>query len=252
MGSDTDGADLSGNATDTASGQPRRRGRPPTTTVVTADPDFQLPDLMVTELVRVLERGIVSGEYAPGTRFVEEEVAATFKVSRSPVREAFHRLAADGLVLREARRGVRVTPISLTDLDEVYSCRLELEGFAAEQAAEVGPQSRDMLETAFEELRQARFSGDLNRYFDTNIEFTARIQELARNKTLIRLLQGLTKQALRYRFFAYRRYPDLMDFSLQTNRDLIDAIERGYGSIAREVARLLVRHSWSKIREALE
>lgn len=244
-----EGLDLPGEEVDEV--PTRKRGRPRSSMTVVAPFDFQLPELMPTELTRELARGIVFGEHAPGTRFIEEDVAAAFKVSRSPVREAFRRLEADGLVVREARRGVRVTPISLADLDEVYSCRLELEGLAAEQAAHRGPEHREDLDRAFAKLREARDSGELTRYFDTNIAFTAAIHDLSGNATLIRLLQGLTKQALRYRFLAYKRFPDMMDFSLRTNQDIVDAVQRGHGTIAREVARLLVRHAWTKIRDAV-
>lgn len=229
----------------------RPRGRPRSTTRVVADDEFQLPDLVPMELTKALARAIVLGEYEPGSRFVEEDIAAAFKVSRSPVREAFRRLESDGLVIREARRGVRVTPISIQDLDEVYSCRLELEGLAAERAAVRGPEARDWLEAGYRALEVARRSEDMIDYFDANVALTERIHELTGNNTLIRLLAGLTKQAHRYRFFAYRRVPEMLDYSLQANRVLVDAIAAGDGRASREQARDLVRQAWTKIRQAL-
>src|SRR5256885_16426996 len=83
----------------------------------------------------LLEKEIIFGELAPMARLTEEEVASRYGVSRSPVREALRLLERDGLVLRAARRGIWVAPLSVKDFDEVYSCRIALEGIAAEQAA---------------------------------------------------------------------------------------------------------------------
>jgi DNA-binding GntR family transcriptional regulator len=228
----------------------RRRGRPPSR-AKSLQGELAPPSLMPTELSRALARAIILGDHEPGARFVEEDIAAAFKVSRSPVREAFRRLEADGLVVRADRRGVRVTPISVADLDEVYSCRLELEGLAAEQAAQNGPAARDGLEADLARLVAARRTGDMMLYFEANIAMTERIHALTGNSTLIRLLQGLTKQSQRYRFLAFRRFPEMFDHSLRSNRDLVAALAAGEAGHARDIARLLVRHAWGKIREAL-
>ncbi len=141
--------------------------------------------------------------------------------------------------------------MSIEDLDEVYSCRMELEGLAAEQAAARGPRHCVDIEDAFEQLRDAHSSNDRVRYFDSNLAFTAFVHNLSGNKTLIRMLQGLTQQALRYRFLAYRRVPTMMDYSLKANRDLVDAIAKGDAGISRDVSRLLVSYAWSRIRKAI-
>jgi len=209
----------------------------------------RIPDLMHMEMARKLEHEIISGTYAPGTRLIEEDIAARFGVSRSPVRETFRKLEAEGLVTRAARRGVRVTPLSVTDLDEIYSCRLELNGLAAEQASEADPAERAGLWRPYQNMKEAHATGDIGLYFEANLELTAALHGLTGNKVLIRLLHGLTKQSLRYRYFLYRRFPEMMDFSLSKNYDLVDAIVHGHAGMAREVMRLLVRHSWIKIRQ---
>src|SRR5258708_12958957 len=90
---------------------------------VAAPADFALPSVIAPEIARVLSDRIVFLELLPGTRILEEEVSANFGVSRSPIREVFRMLEADGLVIRAARRGVSVTPMSRRDLDEAYPCR---------------------------------------------------------------------------------------------------------------------------------
>ena len=80
---------------------------------------FRVPAVIATELARHLEDQIVYGDLAPGARLIEEDLVRKHDVSRSPVRESFRLLEQDGLVTRESRRGVHVSPISRADLDEV-------------------------------------------------------------------------------------------------------------------------------------
>ncbi len=86
----------------------------------------------VTEAIR---RAILSGRYRPGDRLVEERLAVEFGVSRNPVREAVLRLAAEGLIEINARRGASVTSLSPREAAELLEIRATLEGATAKMAA---------------------------------------------------------------------------------------------------------------------
>jgi len=77
---------------------------------------------------------ILSGEFAPGDRLVQEEWAQILGVSRMPVREALRQLEAEGLVRLEPRKGAIVTPITTDDVREIYQLRAITEGIAVEKA----------------------------------------------------------------------------------------------------------------------
>ncbi len=83
----------------------------------------------------VLARRIVLGELPPGRKVGQDRVAAEFSVSHVPVREAFRRLEARGLLVSEPRRGVRVAPIDPAAVREVTEMRAALEALALRQAA---------------------------------------------------------------------------------------------------------------------
>lgn len=74
-----------------------------------------------------LRGAILNGEYQPGTRLRQEEVALRFGASRVPVREAFRTLEADGLVTLIANTGAWVSRLSLAECDEVYQTRERVE-----------------------------------------------------------------------------------------------------------------------------
>lgn len=78
----------------------------------------------IVELLRV---AILHGEYEPGQRLRQEDVARRFGASRVPVREAFRTLEADGLVTLVANTGAWVSRLSLAECDEVYQTRERVE-----------------------------------------------------------------------------------------------------------------------------
>ena len=216
-------------------------------------PAFQIPDVLAKELARFLQDKIVYGELAPGMRLIEEDIVRRYNVSRSPVREAFRILEQDGLLVRDPRRGVRVGLLSVTDLDEIYACRLSLEGLAAEEAAKHRTDAHlPALEAAMDGLQAAFQASSVSEYFEQNVRLTDRILLASGNATLRRLIGIIGKQALRYRFLAYSRAPKMMQLSVETNREIIDAIVHQRGRTARMLTEDLIQQSWKGIRATFD
>ncbi|HEX3873722.1 MAG TPA: GntR family transcriptional regulator [Solirubrobacteraceae bacterium] len=90
----------------------------------------------VDELTAELQGLILSGAVPTGSWLRQERLATRFGVSRTPVREALRVLAARGLIELHANRGALVCGPSARDIREAYAVRAELEGYAAELAAE--------------------------------------------------------------------------------------------------------------------
>lgn len=98
-------------------------------------------------------RAIVGGELPPGTRLTEESLAASYDVSRTPIREALILLSAAGLVQVVPNRGATVLDLTLEDVAEVYHLRAVLEGEAARLAAKTAPaELLSQLESACDRL----------------------------------------------------------------------------------------------------
>ena len=82
-----------------------------------------------------IRTGIMSGQWAPGERLYEDQIASELDVSRNPVREALQALAAEGFVELEPRRGARVAVVSAERANELFEMREALEGLCARLAA---------------------------------------------------------------------------------------------------------------------
>ena len=78
-------------------------------------------------IVEQLRSGILDGTYAAGTQLRQDALAATFDVSRIPVREALFQLEAEGLVLIEPHTGAIVSAFSLDEINDVFDLRVLLE-----------------------------------------------------------------------------------------------------------------------------
>jgi GntR family transcriptional regulator, rspAB operon transcriptional repressor len=217
-----------------------------------ADLRYSVPSVIAADIARVLSDAIIFLEYEPGFPIREEEVSAKFGVSRSPVREAFRMLEADGLVRRLPRRGVRVGPMSRADLDEVYACRVALEGLVAAEAARRSDKATVLrLKSILAEMRQALRQQDVMTFFHRNVAFTRAIHYASGNSTLIRILDGIEKQALRYRYLAHRRTFEMLELSLDGQTEVLAAIADRKPLLARRRAERLILRARDVIAEAL-
>jgi len=98
-------------------------------------PEIRSRGSTVSHLVRQLREGILIGRYAPGQRLIEADLTRELGVSRGPLREAFRRLSAEGLIESIPNRGALVRRLSQSQIRELYQIRMVLEILAVELAA---------------------------------------------------------------------------------------------------------------------
>jgi DNA-binding GntR family transcriptional regulator len=96
--------------------------------------DGSSPATLVEHAAQDVRERILSGALAPDERILLDAIADDLGMSPIPVREALRTLATEGLVARLPRRGYKVAPVTLADLDETYRVRLLLEPLAVSLA----------------------------------------------------------------------------------------------------------------------
>jgi GntR family transcriptional regulator, rspAB operon transcriptional repressor len=213
---------------------------------------FALPTVIGAEVARAVSEEIITLRLQPGSRLTEEEVCGRYGVSRSPVREAFKALEADGLIIRSARRGVRVTPMGREDLDEVYTCRAALEGLAASGTARNATAAVDAEFAAIiDGLERTIAAGDVPEFFGHSVAFIAAIHRHCGNRTLMRMLDGIDKQARRYRYLAHTRTHEMLEVSLQNYREVSEAIALRNPPMAQRRATRMIKRAHAIITRAL-
>lgn len=218
-------------------------------------PDIRIdePELLARHVAAAMENAIVYGEFPDGYRLTEEIVCRKTGVSRSPIREAFRLLENDGLVVREPRRGVRVSELSVEELDQLYACRIALESTAAQLAAREATSAEiDGVRSSHQECVRMFEAGDVQGHFHANVEMSRRIFHASHNKPLIRLLSSIHKQAIRYRFIAYQQSRTARANSVKCNAEFVDALERRDAETAGIKARETIELAHGLIRKCVE
>ncbi len=156
---------------------------------------------LVSQIEEKLRKEIIEGLLRPQERIIEEEVAKRFKVSRSPVREAFRILEAKALVNIFPRRGVSVSDINLEDVLAISEIRPSLEGLAVKLACRNSShKDLDRLSMLNDKMDRAATEGDFRLYFKLNKDFHNETYTLTKNKYLIQMLKMMTDTLLRTRF----------------------------------------------------
>ena len=104
-----------------------------------------------------LREAILSGQFKPGQRIVEHEIAEAMQVSRGPVRDALKELEKEHLVGRYPHKGTFVTWLTLRDAEEIYSLREALEGLAVDYILKyASDEALDELDAVIDEMVSRR------------------------------------------------------------------------------------------------
>jgi DNA-binding GntR family transcriptional regulator len=188
---------------------------------------------MATSLYEEIREAILTGRFAPGQVLSESALAAEFGKSRTPVREALHRLEIEALVER-VPRGVRVRTSSPEEILDIYDVRITLEGAAAKAAAE---RATELDRARLRSAHQAMVSAEDNPQAKAaaNRRFHEAVWNASHNPTLADLLHRLNVHLVRYPSTTLT-YGDRWEAVLREHEDLLAAIEAGDGESARRIA----------------
>ena len=186
----------------------------------------------------VLERlrgAIRERRYLPGQRIREVEVAGWLGVSRTPVREAFRRLQADGLLQLTPWRGAQVAELDRAQVVELYAMRRVLEGTAAGLAAENASTSE--IGFLFELLKRERTPGLTPAGLaENNRLFHEALYGAAHNRYLLDSLNALADSLALLGSTTYE-VPGRAAAARREHVAIADAIKRGDRKAAEKAAR---------------
>jgi DNA-binding GntR family transcriptional regulator len=172
-----------------------------------------------------------NGEIVPGQRLIETETAQKLGSSRPAVREAFARLAAEGVVSLERNRGVTIRKLSPDEVRDIFQVRANLEGLAARLACGAPDKVKADIERRHQAVMAAAEQGDAASYIELNVAFHEAIVEAAGNAVLVDSLRrlGNTIAGLQFRRALTR---STMLVSAREHGRIVKAIRSGNGPVA--------------------
>src|SRR3990170_7285079 len=142
---------------------------------------------------------IIRGEFRPGERLLAGHLAKRLGASAVPIREALLRLRAEGFVSIEPHVGFRVTELSAEEINEIFTIRSVIEGFAARLAAPMMPTAViRQLENMLNEMDRSVEGGELDRFSDLNFRFHRTIYGETPYRLLKEMIHQLHDRTARY------------------------------------------------------
>ncbi|MGE0496592.1 MAG: phosphonate utilization associated transcriptional regulator [Ramlibacter sp.] len=174
-----------------------------------------------------IERAILVGEYAPGSKLIEAALAEKLGVSRGPVREAFRMLEEAGLVRNEKNRGVYVRDIPIDEAVEIFDLRAAMDELVGRQLARnITPAQLKEMKGLVDQMEKAVKTSDTYNYHLLNLRFHDRLVEMAGNRKLTAIYRKLIKELSLFRRL---NLADgwLMPISASEHRQIVKAIASG-------------------------
>ncbi|MFK5980518.1 MAG: GntR family transcriptional regulator [Rhizobiaceae bacterium] len=181
-----------------------------------------------------LEQSIVLGEFANGERLDEVKLSERYNVSRTPIREAFQKLAATGLLNLIPRRGAFVRHPEFVELIEMFEVMAELEAMCGRLAARrMSDEVLADIKHSAAECEDALKRGNHDEYYHQNERFHHFIYQASGNSFLASEASRLQKRLKPFRRMQLKVHGRMRQ-SMEQHRQIVLALETGNSEVASE------------------
>jgi DNA-binding GntR family transcriptional regulator len=191
-------------------------------------------DTLYLKVCSVLRKAILRGDFIPGERLLQADLATALGVSRIPVREALLKLEAEGLIEFEPHRGAVVKALDVEDIKEIYELRSLLEKIAVEQS--IGHLKEEEIVELERYVSQMEEAKGVDVFVEANIKFH---RLLIKNCPWSRLLSFIETLWNGFPQQTPHLLTDQMDISNQEHQDILEAVKE---KNERKAAKLVYEH----------
>ncbi|MDM8356070.1 GntR family transcriptional regulator [Pandoraea communis] len=186
-----------------------------------------------------IKHDIITLRLRPGETLNEAQLMQSTGLGRTPVHQAMHRLALEGLLVILPRKGAMVAPVSLNDALEIIDVRMINETYCVELAARAAtPDDLATIEAVLARSREAIAMRDVAATMCIDRDFHLAISRASRHQTLAELLRGLHERSLRFWFLALST-PSHLEGVYEEHLELFEALAAHDAERAR---RAITRH----------
>lgn len=210
------------------------------------------PSPLHERIYETLRAEVISGQRKPGELLSEAELARSWGVSRSPIREALRQLEQHDLVRWAPRRGATVARLTVAGLRDIYEVREALESLSAGLAAERGsPADLAKMRDLAAEVEQAQDEGDYLRAIMLDDEFHRLMASTTRNRMLETQSGRVLDRVIMARMMV-REEPGRTQEIVHEHQGIIDALDQRDAKKSAEMAALHVRSARVRLMEMLQ
>ncbi len=202
------------------------------------------------EVAHRIRRMIRNGALKKGDRIIEQDLAETMGVSRTPLREALRSLTSEGLIELRPHRGAYVAEPSMEQIQDMFEVMSFLEGLCARIATEKASDAQIReIENLHERLERHHLAGLPEKYLEVNGKFHTLLQELVGNQALNEVINGLREKILLYRYRQLYQ-PHRFDASMHEHRELMAAIRERRPADAERLMRTHLMNQCEALKNA--
>ncbi len=199
-----------------------------------------------------IREAILRGDMMPGSHLSEVELSDQLGVSRAPVREALLILEAEGLVELLPNKGAFVRGLSRGEIEEIYTLRSLLEGYAAALAAKIAtPGDNEKIATAAEKAKKMAGLGDFQKTLDADFEFHKLIWSASGHSLIESTLERLESQIRLFMAVQAPLFEELLQ-SVMEHQAISGAIRAGDPTAARNKMKEHINTAGQKVLDWLE
>jgi DNA-binding GntR family transcriptional regulator len=195
---------------------------------------------LAEQAYQLIRHQVLHGELEPGTIISERMLAERLQLGKAPIRTAVHRLASEGFISVEPRRGIVVSPQSIQDVIDLYEIRVVLEHLVIRQiAGKLTPDQIDRLRENLAEHQVVAEQSDPVRTLSVDFDFHRLLCGFYGNKHLSVMLNRIYDSLFPELRQSHEKSPHRVREAVREHHVLAEAIIRG--DVA-EAERLIVRH----------
>jgi len=179
-----------------------------------------------------LKEKILNLELKPGQQINIDEFTEKLEVSRTPIREAFLKLASEGLIEVRPRVGYFVADITEQDIRDLFEIREIIETRATKKAAELlTDEELESMQSLISESRKAVDEGNFDIYLRNEIQFHEYLQKHIQNKRLNSIIEGLNDLTHRERVMSTQSLENINQSIIEHQR-IMDGLAKRDGNLA--------------------
>ncbi|PLY61265.1 GntR family transcriptional regulator [Herbaspirillum sp. BH-1] len=201
------------------------------------------------QVLSQLRNDILRGNYRPGDKLRQDDVARRFEVSTTPVREAFRGLRSEGLVTIDANKGVVVKGLSVQDVAEIYELRIVLEPLLARKSvASIRP---DALEAATALHEQMCRADDPHAWAALNCDFHDHLMRSEQGSRLYEMVRNLLLVAAPYVSLSIYLLPQIQLTDNEEHAQILQGYRQRDAALVEQIVRQHLQQTLEAIQDSV-
>jgi len=206
--------------------------------------EYTMPGTLGQSIYNTLKKAILENKMKAGQKINEKEIADSFKVSRTPVREALVRLEAEGFAKITSHRDVVVKECSYEELTDIFQVIGILDGLAATLVIDkIDSKEFIKIEKMMAKLEHCYHQKDIEKYIDMKCAIHNRIWDHLTNKYLQKTLKNCLTHIRRcyYTLNSVVYKKEIIDISMKAHKDILEALKKK----DKKKLKFLIQNQWN-------